>query len=452
MADFKLKRGYDLRLDGESEKTVVSAARPSTVAVKPVAFRGIKPTLLVAEGTDVVCGTPLFCDKSNRDHIFTSPATGKITEIQRGPRRVIEQIVVETAEQPEAIEYATYAPEQLKSLSRDEVLRELMKSGMLALFRQRPFDYVADPEVVPRDIFVSAFDSAPLAPDQALLIKGNEAYFQAGIDIASVLTTGRVHVSIRRDTKDSSPFSSVKNAEIHRFSGPHPSGCVGIQIHHIAPINGRDDQVWYITPQCLVMLGKLFINGKIAPEVVVSLAGTAVVERMYYRTVIGANVSSIVQGNVQTGSVRHISGNVLTGTSVKSGGHLGFYDSMLTVIPESTGPELVGWMRPGFGKDSFYRTFVSPFIPGLKFAPDTKLNGGVRAFVATGYYDQVLPMNLYPVFLVKSILAGDIEEMEGLGIYEVTEEELALCEYICPSKMDIQKILRGGLDLIEKEG
>ena len=453
MADFKLKKGYNIRLVGESTTEIADAPYPKTIAVKPSTFRGIKPKLLVKEGDEVKSGSPLFCSKGDENHIFTSPVCGVITSIQRGAKRVIDHIIIEVKANAEGIKFKSYSKDQLASLSRDEVMKQLQSSGLLSMFRQRPFDYVANPATTPRDIFVSGMDSAPLAPDLNNFVKGNETEFQAGLDIASRLTTGRVHLSIDANrSNNSKAFTDAKNVTVHKFSGKHPVGCVGVQIHHIAPINGRVDVVWYATVSGLFILGRLFLQGKISPEITVAVTGSAATDRRYFRTILGANIETFVKKNVQNDPVRYISGNVLTGTKVNKDGFLGYHDSMVTIVPESTGPELIGWMLPGFKKESLYRTFLSPFIPGQKFVKDTKLNGCLRAFFASGFYQRVVPMNIYPIFLVKSILAGDIEEMEGLGIYEVTEEEMALCEYICPSKENIQQIIRRGLDLIEREG
>lgn len=453
MSDFKLKQGYDIQLNGESQKDIEPLPYPKSFGINPSEFRGIKPKVVVKEGDTVQGGTPLFVSKNNPDHCFTSPVSGKIKEIKRGHKRVLEQIIVEADENNDQIKFKAHAPEALSSLAREEILPDLMKSGMLAVFRQRPFDYVADPLVKPRDIFVSAFDTAPLAPDLNIIVKDNETYFQAGLDIANRLTDGKVHLSIDGQRSDvSSAFSQAKNVEIHRFSGKHPASCIGVQIHHIAPINGRHDAVWYATVQGLISLGKFYINGTCPDDTIVSVAGSAATDRKYFKTYLGANIESIVRGNIEGDSVRYISGNALTGKKVDAAGFIGFYDSMITILPEATSPEFVGWMRPGINKLSYYRSFLSLLIPGKKFSIDTRLNGGHRAFVATGYYEEVLPMKIYPLFLIKSILAGDIEEMEQLGIYEVTEEEFALCEFICSSKADIQDIIRYGLDMIEKEG
>ncbi len=453
MPDFKLKQGYDILLNGEPGSDVESLPYPKLIGIKPNEFRGIKPKIVVKEGDSVQGGSPLFVSKDNPDFCFTSPVSGKIKEIKRGRKRVLELVSIQADKNNDQIKFKSHPPESISSLSGDELLPDLMKSGMLAVFRQRPFDYVADPLIKPRDIFVSTFDTAPLAPDSNLIIKDNEAYFQAGLDAASRLTDGKVHLSINGKRNDvSNAFSQAKNVEVHRFSGKHPAGCVGVQIHHISPINGRHDVVWYATIQGLVSLGKFIINGTCPTDTMVSVVGSAATDRKYFKTHLGTSVGDVVRGNIEGDSVRYISGNILTGKKVGAAGYVGFYDSMVTIVPEAVSPEFAGWMRPGINKLSFYRNFVSTLLPGKKFSLDTRLNGGIRAFVATGNYEQVLPMKVYPLFLIKSILAGDIEEMEQLGIYEVTEEEVALCEFICPSKADLQDIVRYGLNLIEKEG
>ncbi len=453
MPDFKLKQGYDIQLNGESIKNIESLPYPKLFGIKPNEFRGIKPKIVVKEGDLVQSGSPLFVSKGNPDHCFTAPVSGKIKEIKRGHKRVLELISIEADENKDQIKFKSHPPEMLKSLTRDQLLPDLIKSGMLAVFRQRPFDYVADPLIKPRDIFVSAFDTAPLAPDFNIIVKDNESYFQAGLDAASSLTDGKVHLSIDGKQSDASnAFSQAKNVEIHRFSGKHPASCIGVQIHHISPINGRQDVVWYATVQGLISLGKFCINGTLPTDRMVAVAGSAATDRKYFKTYSGANIESIIRSNVDGDSVRYISGNILTGKKVNATGYLGFYDSMITVVPETISPEFIGWMRPGIDKLSFYRSYLSSLLPGKKFSIDTRLNGGHRAFVSTGDYEKVLPMKIYPLFLIKSILAGDIEEMEQLGIYEITEEEMALCEFICPSKANIQDIIRYGLNLIEKEG
>lgn len=453
MAEFNLNRGYDIPLLGEAEKTLEDAPRPERVALKPVEFRGIMPRLAVQEGDSVQIGSPLFFAKANEDFKFTSPASGKVVAINRGHRRALTSIEIECDGEDAAIDFGAHTAEELATLGRDAAVAKLLQSGLFALFVQRPFGHLADPSLTPRDIFISALDTAPLAADVNLVLEGREAEFQAGLEVCRQLTSGKVHLSIDGARSDlSAALTGAKNVELHRFSGPHPAGCVGVQIHHIAPISGRDDVVWTISPQGVALVGALFLAGRLQPQIVACVAGTAATVRKHFRTVLGVRVDTLAGSQSEAGEARYISGNVLTGAKVEATGYLGFYDNLLSVIPEACGPEFAGWMKPGFGKASIYRCFASSFLPGKRFDIDTRMNGGLRAFVATGYYEQVLPMDIYPLYLLKSILVEDIEEMEGLGIYEVVEEDFALCEYACPSKASIQQIIRGGLDLVEKEG
>ena len=453
MADFRLKEGYDIPLVGGPADSVSVAPRPATVALKPSEFRGVKIRLLVDEGDVVKAGSPLGCVKNREQQIFTAPTAGTVMAVVRGPRRALMEVVIKPDEASDAVPFKQHDAVALSGLSRDVVLEQLLQSGLFNVFQQRPFGNVADPAVTPRSIFVSAFDTAPLSADTALIVQGNEAAFQAGLDIASRLASGKVHLSVDGRRLDlPKAFSEANNVELHRFSGPHPTGCVGVQIHHIDPIKHRRDVVWTTTVQGLILIGRLFLEGRYVPDITVALSGSAVTAPKHYRTVVGANIASITNDNVKHGDLRYISGDVLTGTTSSPDGHLDMKSSTLTVIPEATESEFLGWALPGFGRLSKYRTYPSAVFGGKRFAPDTKLNGGHRAFLATGYYEQVLPMDIYPMYLLKSILAQDFDEMEGLGILEVTEEEFALCEYACPSKVNVQQIIRDGLDLVEYDG
>ena len=453
MADFRLKEGYDIPLVGGPADSISVAPRPATVALKPSEFRGVKIRLLVDEGDVVKAGSPLGCVKNREQQIFTAPMAGTVMAVVRGPRRALMEVVIKPDEASDAVPFKQHDAVALSGLSRDVVLEQLLQSGLFNVFQQRPFGNVADPAVTPRSIFVSAFDTAPLSADTALIVQGNEAAFQAGLDIASRLASGKVHLSVDGRRLDlPKAFSEANNVELHRFSGPHPTGCVGVQIHHVDPIKHRRDVVWTTTVQGLILIGRLFLEGRYVPDITVALSGSAVTAPKHYRTVVGANIASITNDNVKHGDLRYISGDVLTGTTSSPDGHLDMKSSTLTVIPEATESEFLGWALPGFGRLSKYRTYPSAVFGGKRFAPDTKLNGGHRAFLATGYYEQVLPMDIYPMYLLKSILAQDFDEMEGLGILEVTEEEFALCEYACPSKVNVQQIIRDGLDLVEYDG
>jgi Na+-transporting NADH:ubiquinone oxidoreductase subunit A len=453
MATFKLKQGYDVRLDGAAEATLVGAPEPQTVAVKPVEFRGMVPKLCVKQGDTVKSGSPIGFNKAEEDVKFTSPISGTVKEIVRGHRRSIEAVIIEADGSDSAEEFKQYSGAEIASLSRDDVLEQLKASGLFYTFRQRPFDHIADINVTPRDIFVSAFDSAPLAPDYKEWIDTNADAFQAGLDVCSVLTGGKVHLSHSGKAKNTSDaVKNAKNVEHHSFSGKHPAGCVGVQIHHVNPIRNRKDAVWYNTVNGVIMMGKLFLTGKLDPKIQIAVTGTSATNRKYFRTTLGANIESLHGGSVKDEDIRYIAGNVLTGRQIAKDGYVGFHDNMITLIPEAPGPIFMGWMLPGMNRESSHRTYPSAFLGGKKFECNTILGGGIRALFASGIYERVLPMDIYPTYLVKSILAQDFVEMEGLGIYEITEEEIAVCDYICPSKFEFQQTLRAGLDLVYKEG
>lgn len=455
MAEIKLKKGYYLRLEGETFKAFENAPFPEKVACKPTDFTGLKPRLLVETGDRVKVGTALYKDKNNDDILFTSPASGRVVDIVRGERRVIQEIVIETdgKQQRENIKIPR---KSISSMNRGDIIPVLLRSGLFPLIIQRPFGKIADPRVTPRDIFISAMNTAPISPDWNLIVHGNEECFQKGVDILSRLTDGKVHLAVdARHGNLSRAFTAAEGVELHHISGPHPAGNVGVHIHHIAPIRGRHDIVWTCSVQAVMCIGRLFMEGKLSPETIVTVAGSPAQNRKYFRTIRGAQLSSFVEYFYDE-DVRFISGDVFTGKKVSYDGFISFYDNMITVIPEPAHYELLGWTTLGAQKMSFSRTFLSYYLsrllPRVRFEQKASLNGSKRAFIVTGIYEKVLPMDIYPVFLLKSILAEDIEEMEGLGIYEVIEEDFALCEYVDPSKNDFQELLRRGLDLIEREG
>lgn len=453
MATFNLRRGYDIPIAGAPASEVSEAAKPQTVAICPVDFLGIKARPLAEEGQAVKIGTPLASSKDDESHVITSPASGTLKEIRRGHRRVITHLVIACDGKDTAESYARYELAQIAGLGREKVLAQVKASGLLFAFRERPFNSAARPVHTPRDIFISTFDSGPLGVDMNLVVQGREAAFQAGLEVCRALTTGQVHLGVDGKGKNlSKAFTDAKNVQIHRFSGPHPAGNVGTHIHLVAPVKKRNDVVWTTTVAGVIRLGTLFLEGRVDPSTLVAVSGSAATERKHVRTVLGAPVKTILGGKAPDGDVRYISGNVLTGAKVSVDDYLHYYDNLLTVIPEATHAEFNGWMLPGGGKDSWYRIFLGKLVPGKRFQKDTRLGGGHRAMVFTGQYEAVTPIDVLPGFLYKSILANDIEEMEGLGIYEVVEEDIALCEYICPSKTDFQKVLRAGIRLIEKEG
>ncbi len=448
MNHYKLNKGFDLNLAGKAEKQL-KEIKPKKVALQPVEFRGIKAKLDVSEGDKVKKGTPLFHAKSNNDIKFVSPVSGKVTEINYGERRALLEVVVETDEKNDAVK--TDIP---NNPNRDQIIEAMLAGGMWPFIKQRPFSKIANPEDIPRDIFVSAMDTSPLAPDIGYILKDQQESFQSGIDILTKLTEGKIYLSVNAGkNKSDSYFDKIKNVELNSFEGPHPAGNVGVHIHHIKPLKAGQ-LIWVVQPVAVALIGQFFKTGVFPEERIIALAGNAINNQGYYKTIVGTPVSSLVnENNLTYPEPRYISGSVLTGRKILTKGYVGFYDSLLTIIPEgSSKKKLLEWFVPGANKLSYSRTFLSSWLPQKEYEVDTRINGGDRAFVMTGDYEKVLPMDIYPVQLVKSILVEDITDMEGLGILELDEEDVALCSYICPSKHDFGGIIRHGLDLIEKEG
>jgi len=443
----RIKKGLDINLKGKADKIYMRAERAESYAVKPTDFHGIRPKLLVKPGDEVKVGSALFFDKYQPENKFTSPVSGKILTINRGERRKILEVVVEPSKEDKYLEFKVSDP---GSMEREAIIGVLKESGMWPALRQRPYGIIAESEKMPKAIFISGFDSAPLAPDLDFILKDFEKEFQKGVDVLLKLTDGKVHLSTNADYPACKTYESAKGVEHHRFQGPHPAGNPGIQIHHIDPVN-KGESVWYISPLDVVRFGKLFEEGRVDNSAIVALAGSEVEKPVYYKMIRGAAVHSITSGNLKKGDKRVISGNPLTGEALNKKGHIGFYDHQVTVIPEGNYYEFFGWAAPGFNKFSVSRTFFSWLRPKAEFTLDTNYHGGERAFVMSGEYDKVLPMDVLPVQLLKSILVEDIDMMEKLGIYEVAEEDFALCEFVCTSKTEVQEILRTGLDLMKKE-
>lgn len=445
MSSFVLKKGFDIRLEGAAGKTLSSLSVPHLYALKPTDFPGLIPKLNVKQGDKVLAGTPLFHDKLRPDILFTSPVSGKVVAINRGDRRALLEVVVEKSGD-EYIDFGKSDPERSNS---EFIKKVLLISGLWPAVRQRPYHVVANPADTPKSIFISGFDTAPLAPDyNFVMTNSSSSFFTKGINALKKLTTGKVHLIL--NSKDGSVLPEVSDAEVTYFSGPHPAGNVGIHIHHMDPVS-KGQVVWYVNFHDVLTIGRLFAEGRYNPEKIIALTGSEVIVPQYYKVKTGATVSQVVRDNIKPGNVRYISGNVLTGTKIPSDGFLGFYDNQVTVIPEGDYYEFFGWIKPGKDKFSFYKAFLSKLFPKKQFRLDTNLHGGERAFVLTGKYEQVVPMDIFPMQLCKAILAEDIDNMENLGIYEVADEDLALCEYICPSKIEIQSIIRKGISLMIKE-
>ncbi len=445
----KIKKGLDIKLLGEAEKAEAFNYVSSTYAIKPTDFTGILPRLSVNIGDIVKAGTPLFCDKYQEEILFTSPVSGKVIEIKRCDKRELREIIIDADEE---IQYIPFEKANPSDLSREEIISRLIKAGIWPLIRQRPYSVIADPKAKPKSIFISAFDSNPLAPDNDYVVHGKGEIFQTGIDAVVKLTDGKVHININAGETPSKVFVNSKGAQvqINKISGPHPAGNIGVQIHHIDPIN-KGDVVWYLYPQDILTIGRFFMQGRYDATKIVALTGPEVIRPRYYKILSGASIKNMVQDNVKKRDNRYISGNVLTGKKIEQDGYIGFYDTQVTVIPESVNPELLGWLGPGFGKYSVSRTFFSWICPSKKWSLNTNYYGSQRPFVMTGEYEKYFPMDILPVQLLKAVILKDVELMEKLGIYEVAGEDFALCEYVCTSKTECQEIIREGLEIIRKE-
>ena len=445
----RIKKGLDIKLKGKPEKIIIQADPSEFYAVKPPDFPGLSPLpkLSVIIGSEGTTGSPLFYDKNKPDILFTSPVSGKVVAVNRGERRRILEVVIESDKKNEAVTFQKGDP---KTMNRETIVNNLLKSGVWPFIRQRPFHIIADPDDDPRAIFISGFDSAPLAPDLDFILNGEEASFQTGIDVLSQLTSGKIHIGVNAVFATADVFSKTEGVELHKFRGPHPAGNVGVQINHVDPVK-KGEQVWTVNAQDVIVIGKLFEKGVFNPTRLVALTGSEVIKPRYYRTKLGASVKPLLKDNVKEGNNRYISGNVLTGSKISKEGFIGFYDSQVTVIPEGDFYEFLGWALPGLKKFSASRTFFSFLTPNNRYTLHTNLQGGRRAFVLTGQYEKVLPMDIYPMQLLKAILVEDIDLMENLGIYEVAEEDFALCEYVCTSKTEVQSILRSGFELMQKE-
>jgi len=455
MIKHKLKKGYTIKLAGAIEKTLVEAKKPKLYALQPFDFLGLKPRLEVEVGSTVKIGSPLFSNKEKPEIKFVSPASGKVIQINRGERRKIAEVVIESDQSDAAVDFGSCAEKDLAALAMDDIKKKLLESGIWPMIRQRPFSKIANPDIVPRDIFITGIDTAPLVADPEFILQGEEEYFNAGLKIIKGLTEGKVYLSLHGDVKDHLPFlQNPEGVEVHEFSGKHPTGNLSIHIHHIAPIN-VGDIVWYVNAVDVPLIGKLFLNGVFPTERIVAVSGSSVKAeaRKYYRTWVGANVQTLVnEGNLTQDLVRIITGNILRGRKISDQGFLGFYNRTLTVIPEIKERELFGWLVPGLDQESFSRTFLSKYFPRSEYIKDTRIHGGKRAFFQTGDYEKMLPMDVYPAQLVKSVMAEDVENMHAIGLLEVDAEDFALCSYICPSKIDFGDHIRKGLDLLEREG
>ena len=448
MGVFKLKKGYDIPLQGSAERRLEKAPKTTAVAVQPIDFRSLRPGMKIEAGDTVSRGSILFVDKQKPEILFRSPAAGTVREVVRGERRVIQRIIIDVVGDS-AEKFESYTADQVNNFSASQAKEILLNSGLWPTIRQRPFSKIADFDALPKAIFISAVDSAPLQAESDMLLDGQDKQFQLGIQLLSKLTEGKIHLSV--STKTKAFFANIKGVELHEFSGPHPAGNVGVQIHHIDRIQAGE-KVWYVSPRHVSQIGSFLTGGEYPSSKTYALTGSELEIGYYVKGREGALVSDLANMAFNNTTQRVISGNVLTGAKSAAQGFVGFYDDMITVVPELEGRRFFGWLRLGLNANSFWPMFLSKFTPKKKLAPTTDMNGEERAFVSTGEYEKVVPMDVLPVHLCKAILVEDIELMEQLGIYEVAAEDLALCSYICPSKIEFGDIIQKGIETMEKEG
>ena len=443
----RLSRGLNINLLGDADKVYASVKNHEIYALKPTDFHGLTPKLTVKVGDSVLAGSIIFFDKYNERIKFCSPVSGTVQDIVRGDKRRILEVIIKSNSE---VKYVSHSPANPKDLSREQIIDHMLERGVWPFIRQKPYDIIANPSDMPKSIFISAFKSGPLAIDNDFALYGMDELFQKGLDIISKLTNGKTHLNLDGNTNSSKVFSDAKGVELNSFSGPHPAGNVGIQIHHLDPIN-KGDIVWYLEPQDIIVIARLFTEGKYDVSRIISLCGSEVSKPRYYRTISGSCVANLISDNVKRENNRIICGDVLSGKKIDKNGYLGFYDTQLTVIKEGNEQEFLGWALPGINKFSMSKSYFSWLFPTRKYNIDTNMRGEERAYVVTGQYEKVLPMDIFPQQLVKAIMIEDIDLMEKLGLYEVGPEDFALCEFVCTSKIEVQSLIRHGLDILRKE-
>lgn len=460
----KLRKGFDINVSGKPSKNTKLSFSPRTFAVKPTDFIGISPIpkVVVNVGDEVKAGDQLFFDKQRPDVSYNAPVSGEVVEVNRGEKRSIAEVIILADSK---MEFRKFEKRDPSNLSREELTSVLLSSGCWPSIIQRPFGVVANPEDQPRDIFVSCFDSSPLAADTFYTIEGEKSNFQTGINALARMTSGEVILGIQSGNEGY--FRQISNAKVNSFSGPHPAGNVGVQIHHVKPIN-KGEIVWTLKPIDVITIGRFFNEGIYDTSRMITVGGPVVKNPAYVKTYLGASVEELLADNLTNENVRVISGDVLTGKNIGKKGHINSMDTSISVIEEGDEYELFGWLLPSYPRPSLSNTippidfqagfpikFSSKF-PFIKMAEsfdvNTNTHGEHRALVVTGQYEEVLPMDIYPYHLIKAILANDYDLMEGLGIYEVLPEDLALCEFACTSKYEVQKTLRAGLDEMREQG
>ena len=443
----KINKGLDIIIEGKAIEKISKIQPSRLIEIIPDHYHGITPKITVKEGEAIKAGTPLFYNKNYENMKFVSPVSGTIREIKRGERRKVLSIVIDVNVQQEFLQFRV---KKTSELTAGEVKSLLLESGMWTLIRQRPYDTIANPDRTPKAIFISGFDSAPLAPDYEFVMKEKMNDFQAGVDALGKLTSGKVHIGIK---SASSIFATVKGVETTIFTGVHPAGNVGVQINKVNPIN-KGETVWTVNPQDVAIVGRLFSKGVVDMTKTIALTGPEVENPQYFETIAGNCITDLVKGNLKkvSYSLRYVSGNLLSGTQISENGFLTPYASQISVIEEgSETHELFGWAMPRLDKFSASNMFFTKLLPRKKFKYDARLLGGPRSIIMSGEWDKVFPMDILPEQLIKAMIAKNIDRMENLGAYEVAPEDFALCEFVDTSKLPLQAIVREALDVLKQE-
>ncbi len=445
--NIRISKGLNINLVGEAQKTINKTAPSNTYAIRLDDFHGFTPKMLHKEGAEIQAGEPLFYNKEWEEMMVASPVSGELVAIERGARRRILTVKILADKEQKQLKHD---PPVLSQAAAEEIRSFFLKAGVWPFIKQRPYDIIARPDRTPKAIFISGFNTSPLGADMDIVLEGKQKELAAAVHALSLLTPGKVHIGL--PGKDKGVWSEVEQAEFHRVKGPHPAGLVGTQINKIDPIN-KGEVVWIVSAPDLVIIGNLLLTGAYDPVRRIALGGSMINNPQYFETRIGAEVSTVLYaGGVKDSKFRLINGNVLTGSKTNPEGHIGFYNSEVNAIPEGDDYTFFGWNKPVFDKISPTRAFTFSWLnPGKKYDLDTNTNGEHRAFVVTGLYEQVFPLDIYPLQLLKACMVKDLDEMENLGMYEVAPEDFALTEFICISKQPHQKIIRDGLDLLQKE-
>lgn len=441
----KTRKGLDIRLKGSAEKARTSVALSGEIGLSPESFPGLSPKVTVREGCHVKAGDTLFVDKRHPSVAFASPVSGIVTEIVRGDRRKVLVVKVKPDGQQEHVDFGC---KDVESLSGKQVIDSLLAAGLFGYINQLPYAISANPDVLPKSIFVSVLRDKPLAADFEFELQGNEHNFQTGLTALSKIA--KTYLGIGRGQSAES-LRRAKDVDINIFDGPCPAGNVGVQVNHIDPVN-KGEVVWTVEPTAVIFFGRLFDKGMVDLRRTVAVVGSEVKHPAYVEAMVGQQLSSFLDGNVSDGNIRIINGNVLTGRKCEASDFLDAHASEVTVIPEGNdADEFLGWIMPRFGHYSVNHSYFSWLMKGREYTLDARIKGGERHMIMSGEYDKVLPMDIYAEYLVKAIIAGDIDKMEQLGIYEVSPEDFALAEFVDSSKLELQSIIRNGLDMIRKE-